>query len=146
MRTEVIEARPEHCQVLAATLNAADGYPWGGDFIREHWGVEPERGLFDSMMGSPLCWSILIDGQIAGMFGCMEDGQVWLTTAPAIDRAKLRFIRQSRPYIEKMAARLGGVYGCVHKDNKPLRQWLKWSGFKNAGTEGAFEIWVYRLC
>ena len=145
MRTEVIEARPEHCAALAAALDAAEGYPWNGDFIRKHWGVEPEQGLLSSLEGSPLCWSILIDGQIAGMFGCMEDGQVWLTTAPAIDRAKLRFIRQSRPYIEKMAARLGSVYGCAHKDNAPLLQWLKWCGFENVAEQGAFEIWVYRL-
>ena len=145
MRTGVIEAKPEHCRALAAKLDAAEGYPWNGDFIREHWDIEPEQGLLSSLEGSPLCWSILIDGEIAGMFGCMEDGQVWLTTAPAIDRAKLRFIRQSRPYIEKMAARLGGVYGCAHRDNQPLIQWLKWCGFKKEAEQGAFEIWVYRL-
>ena len=145
MKTDVIPAREEHCRVLAAALDGADGYPWNGDFIREHWGVEPEAGLLASLKGSPLCWSILIDGQIAGMFGCMEDGQVWLTTAPAIDRAKLRFIRQSRPYIEQMAERLGSVYGCAHRDNVPLLRWLEWCGFECAGTEGEFEIWVYRL-
>ncbi len=74
-----------------------------------------------------------------------RQGQVWLTTAPAIDRAKLRFIRQSRPYIEQMGERLGGVYACAHRDNTPLIHWLRWCGFECAGTEGVFEIWVYRL-
>ena len=146
MRTEVIPAREEHCRVLAAALDGADGYPWNGDFIREHWGVEPEAGLLASLKGSPLCWSILIDGQIAGMFGCMEDAQVWLTTAPAIERVKLRFIRQSKTYLNQMAERCGGYLQAVaHKGNKLLMGWLMWSGFEIKGETGDFWLCAYQL-
>ena len=145
MRTEVIPAEAEHCRLLAEAINGAEDYPWGRDFILEHWDVEPEQGLEDSLERSPLCWSILVDGELAGMFGCMEDGQAWITTGPAIDRVKLRFIRQSKPYIEKMAERFGKVYACAHSDNAPLIHWLRWTGFEYAGQEGVFEIWVYQL-
>lgn len=143
MKTEVIPAQEEHCRVLAAAMNV-EGYPWGRDFVIKHWGVEPEQGLLDALKASPLCWSILVDGEIAGMFGCTEDGQAWLTTCPAIDRVKLRFIRQSGPYIEKMKELYGGLYGYAHSDNKLLMRWLAWSGFEHVGREGEFEIWVYR--
>lgn len=139
MRTEVVEARTAHCKMLARAMDEE-----GREFIRRHWGIEPLDGLLEALDNSPLCWSIFVDGRIAGMFGCNEDGQAWLTTAPDIERAKLRFIRQSRPYVEKMKERYGSLFSYAHKDNAPLLAWLEWAGFERVSRMGEFEICVCR--
>lgn len=141
MKTEVIPARAEHCALLAANMDED-----GREFIRKYWNVEAEQGLRDSLAASTLCWTILIDGQAAGMFGCTEDGKVWLTTAPAIERVKLRFIRQSKTYLNQMAERCGGyLHAVAHKGNKLLMGWLMWSGFEIKGETGDFWLCAYQL-
>lgn len=140
MDTEVREARLEDCRFLAERLDDE-----GRSFIRRYWDVEPMSGLVASFEKSVLCWSILIDGQAAGMFGCTDEGLVWLTTAPEIGKAKLRFIRQSGPYIQKMLEKCGGhMYALAHKDNVLLIRWLEWAGFEIVGRQGDFRICVYR--
>jgi len=140
MKTEVIPARSEHCPMLAANMDED-----GREFIRKYYEVEAEQGLSDALAASTLCWTILIDGEAAGMFGCTERGQVWLTTAPAIERAKLRFIRQSRSYLAQMLGQCGGsLYATVHKGNKLLMGWLMWSGFEIKGEVGDFWLCVFQ--
>lgn len=145
MTTEVREARLEDCKFLVERMDDA-----GRNFIRKHWDVEPLSGLIASFETSALCWSVLVDGQVAGMFGCTRPdgesgGQAWLTTAPDIDRARLRFIRQSGPYIQKMLDECGGsLFALAHRDNARLLAWLKWSGFEPVARQGEFEICVCR--
>lgn len=138
MKTEVIEAKEEHCGLLAAAMDDA-----GRDFIRRYWDVEPKSGLIGAFRDSALCWSILVDGEIVGMFGCTNEGQAWMTTAPGIERAKLRFIRQSGPYIQKMLDECGGsLYALAHHGNILLLKWLEWAGFEIVGRQGDFELCV----
>ena len=141
MKTEVIKTELKHCAELAANLDEA-----GRNLIIDNWDIEPEDGITESFDMSPLCWTVLIDGKVAGMFGCTDDGNAWLTTAPAIEKAKLRFIRQSQKYIRQMAEYCGGgLVSYAYKDNELLIKWLKWSGFEIVGDMGAFRICVYRL-
>ena len=129
MKTEVITAKLQHCAELAANLDEA-----GRDLIINNWDVAPEDGITDSFKASPLCWTILVDNKVAGMFGCTDDGNAWLTTAPEIEKVKLRFVRQSRPYIKQMAEYCGGgLVSYAHKDNQLLLRWLEWSGFDIIG-------------
>ncbi|MBR1604422.1 MAG: hypothetical protein IJ667_13410 [Synergistaceae bacterium] len=141
MKTEVIKTELRHCAELAANLDEA-----GRDLIINNWDVDPEDGITDSFKASPLCWTILVDNKVVGMFGCTEDGNAWLTTAPEIEKVKLRFVRQSRPYIKQMAEYCGGgLVSYAHKDNQLLLRWLEWSGFDIVGRMGDFEICVLRL-
>lgn len=141
LRTEVIEAREEHCAELAAALDDA-----GRELIREGWDIDPEAGLRWSWAASDregLCWTVLVDGEVAAMFGCIDRGDgtgfPWLTTAPAMERVKLRFIRQSRAYLDRMLARFPRIEGWAHEENKALIGWLKWAGFTvGAGRLGRF--------
>ena len=161
MRAEVIEAKFEHCRMLAEAMDEA-----GIALIRKGWGVDPLSGLQAAFEISPLCWSIFLDETIVGMFGCAKGdarpaggtvqpdlqapeggsgpgsatlvGNPWLTTAPGIEKVKLRFIRQSRPYIEKMRERYATLVSYAYKDNRSLLAWLQWSGFRVEETEGEF--------
>ena len=84
----------------------------------------------------------LVDGSVAGMFGCSGGeggtGYAWLTTAPDIEKVRLRFIRQSRGYIDRMLQRHGTLISWAHVENRPLLAWLQWSGFRVEGREGDF--------
>ena len=138
MHTEVIKAELKHCAELAASLDE----PARG-LIEKYYEAEPEEGLRNSFKLSVLCWTILINGKVAGMFGCTEEGVAWLTTSPDInDKTAIRFVRQSKPYIEQMRKHCGGLMGYVHKDNQQLIKWLEWSGFEIIGRMGDFEICV----
>ena len=134
---QVVEAERVHCRLLAETLDEAER-----EMIRKCWGIEPAEGLDRSFEASSLCWTILIDGRVAGMFGCSGGeggtGCAWLTTAPDIEKVRLRFIRQSRGYIDRMLQRHGTLVSYAHVENRPLLAWLQWSGFRVEGREGDF--------
>lgn len=127
--SKVIEARVEHCRLLASTLDAP-----AGNFIRTGWGVEPLEGIAKAFRCSSLCWSVSIDERIAAMFGCAAGslpgiGAPWLVTAPEIERVKLRFIRQSRGYARIMLEQFPVLTAHVYRGNKPLIGWMRWMGF-----------------
>ena len=133
----VVEAERAHCRLLAEALDEE-----GRNLIRKYWGIEPAEGLERSFEASSLCWTILVDGRTAGMFGCSggEDGTgyAWMTTAPDIKKVRLRLIRQGRQYIDRMLQRHGALVCYAHVENRPLLAWLQWSGFRVEGREGDF--------
>lgn len=133
----VVEAERAHCRLLAEAMDEA-----GREMIRKYWDIEPAEGLERSFEASSLCWTILVNGRAAGMFGCSggEDGTgyAWLTTAPDIEKVRLRFIRRSRGYIDRMLQRHGTLISWAHVENRPLLAWLQWSGFRVEEREGDF--------
>lgn len=144
VKAEVVDARIEHCSELAQNMDED-----GRELIRRGWDVEPEQGLVAAYRTSSMCWTVMVDGKVAGMFGCAgefgEIGFPWLTTAPDIEKVKLRFIRHSRRYVDLMRRTHHSLEGYVHEDNKPLIGWLKWVGFDvGAGRRGEFLRCVYR--
>ena len=146
MRTEVIEAREAHCLELAQNMDEE-----GRVLIRKGWDVEPYQGLLAAFRTSSLCWTATVDGAVAAMFGCAGEfggaGFPWLTTAPLIEKVKLRFIRQSRRYVDLMRRTHSSLGGYVHEDNLPLIGWLRWVGFDvGAGRRGEFLRCVCRQC
>ena len=76
------------------------------------------------------------------MFGCSGDeggtGYAWMTTAPGIEKVRLRFIRQSRQYIDRMLEWHEILASWAHEGNKSLLAWLQWAGFRVSGKEGEF--------
>ena len=133
----VVEAERAHCRLLAEAMDEA-----GRAMIRRYWGIEPAEGLERSFEASSLCWTILVDGRVAGMFGCSGGeggtGCAWMTTAPDIEKVRLRFIRRSRQYIDRMLQRHGTLISWAHVENRPLLAWLQWSGFRVEEREGDF--------
>jgi hypothetical protein len=129
MKAEVVEARIEDCDALVEAMDEE-----GRALLRTGWGVAPLEGLQATYLGSGFRWTVLIDGEVAGMFGCMDGdepgvGYPWLVTAPAIERVKLRFIRQSLGYVKKIFEWYELLVCHAHKDNKALLGWIRWLGF-----------------
>ncbi len=147
--TDVVRARSEHCRLLAEALDEP-----AADFIRLGWDVEPMEGLLKAYGASTLCWSAFLDGRIVAMFGCAHGfmpgvGAPWLVTAPEIERVKLRFIRQSRPYVREMLGRYPILSAYVYRGNKPLIGWMRWMGFEfmdisEMFTRGELRAWDCR--
>ena len=141
MQSRIIKAETQHCAELASRLDKA-----ASDFIKNYWQIDPKAGLLKSLSDSILCWSILLDGKVAGMFGCTREGNVWLTTAPDINnKTAIRFIRQSQGYIKRMQEECGELFCYAHKDNIKLINWLLWSGFEITGEIGDFKSCVLHL-
>ena len=114
-------------------------------WLKRYWDISTIDGITDSFNASPLCWTILVDDKVAGMFGCTDDGVAWLTTAPEINnKTAIRFIRQSKEYIKQMVEHCGGLMSYAHRDNYRLINWLEWTGFEMCGTRGVFKIWRER--
>ena len=128
-RVSVLSSKIEHCALLAEAMDGS-----ARELIRKGWGVEPREGLEAAFRASPLCWTIIEEeGQVLGMFGCADGadcGCPWLTTAPGIEKYRLRFIRQSRSYIAQMLDRHKTLISWAHHENKALLAWLKWGGFR----------------
>lgn len=125
----VEKAKLKDCEALVSVMEEPALH-----FLRLGWGVEPLEGLESAFKASPLCWTIFVDGQIAGMFGCAPQfltgvGSPWLVTAPALSGVKLQFIRQSRRYLEEIFEHFPVLTAHVYRGNKPLIGWLKWLGF-----------------
>ena len=69
------------------------------------------------------------------MFGCAptdraDTGSCWFVSTPALQGARVAFIRQSGVFIMEMLKHYKVLFNFVHKDNKKLIGWLRWSGFR----------------
>lgn len=101
----------------------------------KHWGVDPLFGLRQAYEMSVLCWTIWVDGKASGIVGVCEGeepevGHPWLVTGQGIEKVKLRFIRNTKPYMEQMVARFPVLVAYAREDNTQLVGWLKFNKFK----------------
>lgn len=142
MKIEIKEARLEDCGLLAAELDEA-----GVNLIKTGWNVEPKDGLEMSFKTSEICRTAFIDGKAAAMYGCTSQGLVWLTTSPAIEKAKIKFIREARKFINFIGRWHKWLECFVHEDNTRLRFFLSTLGFVEiykVGKAGEFRQCVWR--
>jgi len=139
LESEVRASVPEDVPELAGVIS-----PEAANFLRVGWDVEPEAGIASAFkLSGALCWTARVDGEMAAMFGCAPGGLwgtgcPWLVTAPALERAKIRFIRQSRPYIALMLDTYPLLRAYVYRGNRPLIAWMKWAGFVFADVSDMF--------
>lgn len=140
MKTEVIEAKVEHAAKLVKNMTEEERA-----FIRKFWDTDATVGLEEAVCTSVLCWTVLIDGETAAMFGVTKSGCTWLTTSPLIDKAKYRFVKYSRAYIKEMQRVFTVMRAYAHRDNTKLINWLEnWAGFKCEGVMGEFIFFTLR--
>lgn len=79
-----------------------------------------------------------VDGEIACVWGIVNEGfvspaKVWMLTTPLVERAWVRFIRESRDFIAWGLARYGTLGGEVVCSNAKSERWLRWLGFEVLG-------------
>jgi hypothetical protein len=138
MKAEVADAIIGHCAALSDRMDEK-----GRSLIRTGWGVDPARGIESAFTGSVFTWTVIVDGEIVGMFGGADSGEPgvgypWLVTAPGIEKVRLRFIRKSPGYVRKMFERYELLVCNAHKENKALLGWIRWLGFEMEDLKNGF--------
>lgn len=129
-KVEIIEARPEHVAHVAADMRAAD--------VDEIWSsghLTPTEALELSLEYSLKCWTVLVDGAPAAMFGvsrssCVNTGVPWLLATNRFRLAKKVFLKLSPGYISTMLGTTPRLFNFVKADNEQSIRWLKWCGFR----------------
>lgn len=97
-------------------------------------GADPVDALRESAESSaPSCTIIDNEGNIAGMFGCVPDGRVWLLGSDALIQNPLRqqFLRECRQYVDALPYPL--LHNVIDIRNKVHIRWLRWMGFTFIG-------------
>lgn len=112
-----------HVEWLAPRLRKADR-----DEIAATCGLAPEQALWHSFYASDMRWSIILNGEIVGMFGC-GDFTPWLLGSERLPEAGMAIARHSHRYIEFMLRRYPLLYNYVDVRNKLAIRWLRWCGF-----------------
>lgn len=97
----IIGSAPEHVEAMAARLRRAD------EEEIEAAGLGPRNALWRSYRGSAYAKTAFVGGEAAamwGMGGCPlgKVGRPWLLTAPAVERAKIAFLREARAEVAMM--------------------------------------------
>jgi hypothetical protein len=101
IRYRIIPATNAHVYTLAATLRRDDAAEL------EAAGFHVKHGVRRTFRAALMRWSILVDDQLAGMFGMGGDalgdvGTPWLLTAPPIERIPVSFVREGRNAVRQM--------------------------------------------
>lgn len=116
------------------------------------YGREPRRALHLGYMGSPLCWTGLVDGRPEAMFGCvpgaMCEGQPWLLGTERARALSKPFLAIAPAYVAQMAARYPRLSNLTHQTNTASQAWLRRLGFtvdeevRLVGEEPFVRFWL----
>ncbi len=103
MAHSIVPTLPSHIALLADRLRAGDAAEI------EAAGITPRRALWRSWKRSVFARTAFVDGEIACVWGCAGAplgpvGEPWLLTAPAIERAKIAFVREARAQVAEWTA------------------------------------------
>ena len=95
----------------------------------------------DGVAHSMLCWTGLVDGRVACIFGVRasqgflgEQGVPWMLGTELVAKNARAFIRNSRPYIAQMLRAYPHLMNYVHAPNRDAIGWLKRMGFVIGGA------------
>ena len=96
--------------------------------VVEGHGYDPLEHLL-MIATDPRCVYFTVpDGDIAGLAGVAQDGQIWMLCTPAIHRYPVTFARESKRFVEARREKL--LYNIVDERNKVHLKLLKFLGFK----------------
>lgn len=95
------------------------------------------RVVQDGIDDSALCWTIEVDGQVAGVVGVVplggllsEVGVPWMLGTPLVQKHRRMLVRISHAYIRRMLGAYPHLLNFVHTDNAVAVRWLKRTGFE----------------
>lgn len=84
---------------------------------------------------SVLCWTGLVDGELAAIFGAAPVnmlagiGSPWMLGTPVLDRHQRILVRRTPEYIGKMLKAFPHLVNYVHAKNTTSVRWLRRLGF-----------------
>lgn len=101
-------------------------------------GAQPLKALESSLAVAHEAWAAEQDGKVIALWGYGATGlsgeaEVWLLTAPEIERHKREFLSLNREFLDYVMALHGSVVCHVHADYDRAVRWLAWLGFQQAG-------------
>lgn len=128
MKIKIRKAKLSDAAKLAIRLREAD--------LREldATGVEPLKALESSFKLSTHCWTCLVDGNIACMWGCgprnlvFGEGTVWLLGGPEVERHIFKFLRESKKWKARMLKPYSTLTNWIDARNVVALRWVEWLG------------------
>lgn len=84
---------------------------------------------------SVLCWTGLVDGELAAIFGVAPVnmlagiGSPWMLGTPVLDRHQRILVRRTPEYISRMLKAFPHLANYVHANNTTSVRWLRRLGF-----------------
>ena len=129
LSVDIVDSEEWHIERIAANMRSDD--------VREIWASHrslPAKAL-RSGLRSQRCWTAMIEGKPAVMFGVCDKsiltrtGIPWLLATDELSDIKRQFLTYSKEYIEKSMKGYDLLENHVHVDNKLSIRWLKWIGF-----------------
>lgn len=97
-------------------------------------GRDPDTMLSESVQASVLCWSIVVEEQVLGMFGVAPskvagEGQPWLLGADGLTKLSRQLIREPAGYIKQMHGKFPILRNVVDARNSISLRWISRVGF-----------------
>lgn len=100
------------------------------------FGNSPAFSLGFGFQVSKPCLTVTVEGKPVAMFGAVPLGDgvtavVWLLGTDAISKPvnRIRFVRESRKWLDYLFAKYSKLTNLVDSRNKLHISWLKWMGF-----------------
>lgn len=131
MTTQVVTADWRHIEHLAPRLRESDILE-----LRAASGDDAETALWTSLTMTPedMCWTYLVDGKPAAMFGACplfdNVGGAWLLATDDFFKYKRSVWRFSVEYVDRMMQRYDSIMNFVDLRNTVSLLWLRRLGFK----------------
>lgn len=146
MQTGFRKAIPSDIAALAPRLRGADLSE-----LAASTGEHPVLALRKSFALSDECHTIIANGQIAGMFGKVEGGVVWLVGSDALASIPHTFLRESRRVIQGWLKVEPLLWNFLDERNALHIKWITWLGFKPTGRscvllDTSVKFLEYSLC
>jgi hypothetical protein len=98
--------------------------------------LDPEALLRKAL--GPYAFAGLVGDRVACLWGIAFDPGVgsfprlWLVTTPLVEGHKVKFLRESRKFVNWAYSQFGTLEGCVDVTNAISCRWLEWLGFRYA--------------
>lgn len=92
-------------------------------------------GIEASVRRSVLCWTALVDGEVAAILGVAPlniltgIGSPWMLGTPLVDRYQRVLVRKTPEYIARMLKAFPHLVNFVHARNTTSVRWLRRLGF-----------------
>lgn len=128
--TNIVAAQIEHVQMMAPLVREADRVE-----LRDGWNVTPFDALADGIEHSTSAWTGFVDNDPVCMFGVAPVsllggvGVPWMIGTDAVVRHQVRFLRESRPCVDRMRSLYDSLVNYVDDRNTVSHRWLRWLGF-----------------
>lgn len=124
-------SRLEDAEIVAKDLRAADK--------REIYTVtghdKHEETLKEGLKTTEAYTICLTEGDVpCGLFGCNEEGVIWMVATDRILECKTVFIRVCKEWINYFQHKYKRLWNYVDSRNTLHLRWLKWCGFELKGV------------